>query len=133
MPGLHRFLNSARIFTLCKEGDWGAGGCWTLAEALADFLGPEAVVMAVSEQRTVGGKTLDIPVSHLVVRMGDVYIDYLGVQTRTRLFKNLVRDGYQRPVLQDFGPALRQQAEREFTCDPVAKSELVKRLRQRYG
>lgn len=91
--------------------------------------------MAVSERRTVRGVTFDVPVSHLVVRIGDVYIDYMGVQTRVKLLRNLVNEGYQQPTLREFGVTLRQQVEREsdLVFDVAIKNELVRRLRQRYG
>lgn len=35
---LRKLINSPKVFSLLRDGDWGAGGCWQLASALADFV-----------------------------------------------------------------------------------------------
>lgn len=88
---LRRYINSNNVFRLLADGDWGAGGCWTLAEALAEYLGPPAQLITVSEQRMTKDSMIKVPVSHIVVRFNDLFIDYNGVQTRTELLENLRR------------------------------------------
>jgi hypothetical protein len=131
---LRKLINSAPVFTLLKEGDWGAGGCWTLAEALSEYLGPPAEVMVVSERRE-GGEDINVPVSHVVVKYADLYIDYNGAQTEKQLLKSLEKEGYAYPELNDFSEDLKEHAYGQWgmKCDPRAKKELLKHLRRRFG
>lgn len=133
---LRKLLNSAQVFSLLQDGDWGAGGCWTLAEALAEYLGSPAEIWVISEQReSQKGEIIDVPVSHVLVRYDDVFIDYNGAQTEEELFRNLKKEGYEYPQLADFTAELREYAESEWgvACDVLAKQELLKHLRQRFG
>lgn len=133
---LRKLINSQKVFGLLKEGDWGAGGCWTLAEALVEYMGPPAEIRVVSERREdEDGGDIDVPVSHVVVKYDDVYIDYNGAQTENQLFRNLEKDGYEYPELAEFTPTLQEYAESEWgvTCDVWAKDELLKRLRRAFG
>lgn len=128
---LRKLINSPEVFALLEDGDWGAGGCWTLAEALAEYLGPPAEVMVVSESR----EEHDVPVSHVVVQYDDVYIDYNGAQTERELFRNLEKEDYEYPELNEFIPTLREYAASEWgvSCDNRAKRELLKHLRTTFG
>lgn len=133
---LRKLINSDEVFALLKEGDWGAGGCWTLAEALAEYLGPPAEVMVVSERREGGGgEDIDVPVSHVVVKYEDLFIDYNGAQTEKQLIRNLEKEGYDYPELNDFSEDLMEYASSEWgvTCDTLVKKELLKHLRRRFG
>lgn len=74
---LREFINSDPVFSLLPEGDWGAGGCWILAEAIKQFLGPPAELWAIHSSV--------LPVEHVVVKDGDAYFDYNGASTKKEL------------------------------------------------
>lgn len=133
---LRKLLNSPEVFAILIDGDWGAGGCWTLAEALAGYLGAPAQINVVSERRDAPeGGWIEVPISHFVVRYDDIYIDYNGAQTEKELIRNLEREGYEYPNLHPFTPELREYAEGawDLSCDLGAKRELLKHLRRRFG
>lgn len=132
---LRRFIRTEEVFGLLKEGDWGAGGCWTLAEALEEYLGPPARLMVISEGRPgEDGEELYVPVSHVVVQYADIYIDHNGAQTEKELFASLFEEGYESPELVEFTAGMRDLAGRsDVACDPWAKRELLKHLRKRFG
>jgi hypothetical protein len=133
---LRKLINSGQVFALLKEGDWGAGGCWTLGEALAEYLGPPAEILVVSERREGGGGgDIDVPVSHVVVKYADLYIDYNGAQTEKQLLKSLEKEGYDYPELNDFSEDLKEYAHGQWgmKCDLGVKKELLKHLRRRFG
>lgn len=74
---LRKFINSEEVFSILPEGDWGAGGCWILARALMEFLGPPAELRAIASNRC--------DVEHVVVKDGSAYFDYNGASTREEL------------------------------------------------
>lgn len=76
---LREFINSDEVFSILPEGDWGAGGCWILAEALKQFLGPPAELWAVYSSV--------LPVEHVVVKDGDAYFDYNGASTKNEILR----------------------------------------------
>jgi len=80
---LRRLINSPEVFSLLREGDWGAGGCWVLASALVEFLGSPAELYVV---------TSDGMVEHVLVRYVDMYIDNNGAQTKKELDRNISED-----------------------------------------
>lgn len=88
---LRKLINSPEVFSLLREGDWGSGGCWQLAAALVQFMGPPAQLWAIM---STGG--LEDLVEHVVVRYEDLYIDYNGAQTRKELERNIRKDPHYR-------------------------------------
>jgi hypothetical protein len=129
---LRKLINSPKVFSLLEAGDWGAGGCWTLAEALVEYLGPPARIMVISERCGQEGDVY-VPVSHFIVQYGDIYIDYNGAQTELELFRNLEKEDYSCPGLNEFGPELGEFAREHIFCNREAKRELLKHLRKRFG
>lgn len=125
---LRKLLNSKEVFALLSEGDWGAGGCWTLANALMAYFGPPAELVAVSESRP------GVPVSHVVVKYVDLYVDYNGAQTKTQLMRNLGKEGYKDPELKPMTRKLEKEAARHgIPCDLWASRELLKHLNENFG
>ncbi len=84
---LRKLINSPKVFSLLHEGDWGAGGCWQLAAALVEFIGPSAELWAIV---STGG--LEDLVEHVVVKYDDLYIDYNGTQTKRELERSISGD-----------------------------------------
>lgn len=70
---LRDFINTDEVLSILPEGDWGAGGCWIMAEAVKQYLGPPAELWAIvaSEER----------VQHVLVKDAGVFFDYLGANT----------------------------------------------------
>lgn len=129
---VRKLINSPDVFEILSDGDWGAGGCWILAEALVRFLGPPARMLAVQYE--------DMPVSHVVVEYDDVYIDYLGAQTERELYRNIAIDdastgrfGGDPPKLVPFTISLQAQArDLEIPCDPHDVKRLLSVLNIRF-
>lgn len=124
---MRRLINRDDVFELLREGDWGAGGCWTLAEALAQFMGPPADLAVVVS----GG----IP-QHVLVRYDDLYIDYDGAQTLGELERKLARDpGYHGQFkIVKFGKNLRRQASKAgIPCDVWATRRLLSKLHEEFS
>lgn len=88
---LRKLINSPKVFSLLREGDWGAGGCWQLAAALVEFIGHSAELWAVV---STGG--LEDLVEHVVVKYDGFYIDYNGTQTKKELERNISKDPHYR-------------------------------------
>lgn len=125
---LRKVINRPDVFGILAEGDWGAGGCWILAEALARFLGPPARILAV-------GYPGRVQVDHVVVEYGDVYIDYLGAQTEDELRRNLAKErpGMGVPFLVPFTKRLQRVAEATgIPCDPTDVKRLLSVLHEAF-
>jgi len=84
---LRRLINSPKVFSLLHEGDWGTGGCWQLATALQEFMGPPAKLVALVSEGIV---------QHVLVQYVDIYIDYNGAQTAKELERNVANDPHYR-------------------------------------
>lgn len=77
---LRKLINGDEVFALLEEGlgnDWGSGGCWILAAAVAEHLGPPAKLMAIRSDSNL--------VEHVVVQYGDLYVDYKGTSDLRKL------------------------------------------------
>ena len=81
---LKKLINSPAVFSLLPEGDWGAGGCWMLAEAVKQFLGAPAELVAVVDRSGM--------VEHILVRYVDTYVDSNGAQNFMELRKSIAED-----------------------------------------
>lgn len=114
---LRHLINSPKVFSLLRDGDWGAGGCWQLAAALVEFMGPPAEMWAI---KSTGG--LEDLVEHVVVKYDALYIDYNGAQTKKELEKNISKDPHYRGRVLEmvkFGKKLQGQARAQgyIPCD----------------
>lgn len=131
---LRKLLNSGEVFSLLDEGDWGAGGCWALAAALYEYLGAPAEIYVVSETRPGDLEDTVIPVSHIVVKYVDLYIDYNGAQTQKELIRNLKKEGYSEPELKRMTRSLAKAAAGHgIPCDVRVVKKLLGHLYQRFG
>jgi hypothetical protein len=124
---LREFINSDPVFSLLPEGDWGAGGCWILAEALKRFLGPPAELWAVYSSV--------LPVEHVVVKDGDAYFDYNGASTKEEILQEFAscypnRTGFGLEPLTKHR-ALRAH-ETGIPCEPWIVKPLVTKLSARF-
>ena len=132
---LKKLLGSSDAQNLLHgEEEWGRGGCWTLASAVAEFLGPPAELWAVSETHPGDLEDRVVPVSHVVVRYEDLFIDFSGTQTEKQLIKNLEREGYSEPELKPMTRRLaREAAGYGIPCDVDGANELLRILRRKFG
>lgn len=132
---LRKFLNSyGGPLHLLHEGDWGAGGCWILGQALVEFLGPPAKLIVVSERRARDLYNIVIPVSHIAVQYDDVYIDYNGAQTEKQFIRSLEREGYQDPEIHPMTKKLAREADKSgIPCDSTIVNDLVSMLHKKFG
>lgn len=77
---LKKLVARPEIAALAK-GEWEFGGCWTLAEAVKEFIGPKAKLYAI---RSDG-----VNIQHVVVKYGASYIDFNGAQTKAQLMESI--------------------------------------------
>lgn len=128
---LRRLINSPEVFDLLPEGDWGAGGCWELAAALVEFMGPPAELWAIVTSKQKG------MVEHVVVKYDDIYIDYNGAQTIEELYQNISEDPTygSAPKIVKFTKALQQKTVGfgYVPCDPVIVKALRSALYREFG
>jgi hypothetical protein len=123
---LRKLINNDAVFKILAEGDWGAGGCWILADAVARWLGPPARLLAVRSPKA--------PVEHVVVEYADLYIDYHGAQTEKELHASLVADRIVSPRLVPFTEALQKKARATgIPCETWQVRELLSALNRRFA
>lgn len=124
---LREFINSDEVFSILPEGDWGAGGCWILAEALKQFLGPPAELWAVYSSV--------LPVEHVVVKDGDAYFDYNGASTKEEILGEF-RFSYPDRKGTGLAPLTVYRAQRAeetgIPCEPWYVKPLVSKLNARF-
>jgi hypothetical protein len=125
---LREFINSDEAFSILPEGDWGAGGCWILAEALRKYLGPPAKLYAIY--------SATFPVEHVVIRHDDVYFDYNGASTEAELLGTFATSY---PNRWNIGLApltryrVKRAAEGGIPCEKKYVDLLVAKLKARFG
>lgn len=124
---LREFINSDDVFSILPEGDWGAGGCWILAEALKQFLGPPAELWAVYSSV--------LPVEHVVVKDGDAYFDYNGASTKKEILAEFA-SSYPKHTGIGLAPLTKYRARRAhetgIPCEPWYVKPLVTKLNLRF-
>jgi hypothetical protein len=78
-------------------GTWTRGGCWILAQALCEHLGPPSASV-----QAIGDRVNFIGPEHWLVRVGDVVVDGDGAATVATLLRRWRgRQGIRKPVLLD--------------------------------
>lgn len=124
---LREFINSDDVFSILPEGDWGAGGCWILAEALKRFLGPPAELWAVYSSV--------LPVEHVVVKDGDAYFDYNGASTKKEILSEFA-SSYPNRTGVGLARLTAKRAQRAhetgIPCEPWYVKDLVTKLNVRF-
>jgi len=115
------------VIELLPEGDYGAGGCWALARAIQEFLGPPAELWAIASNYNL--------VEHVVVRYGDVYLDYDGASTERKLIARFL-DEYTYPAwaaVRKLDPARARFARKVgIPCDPWVVKKLVSLMNRNF-
>ena len=124
---LREFINTDEVFSILPEGDWGAGGCWILAEALKRFLGPPAELWAVYSSV--------LPVEHVVVKDGDAFFDYKGASTKKEILSDFASSYPNRSGI-GLAPLTAYRAKRAnetgIPCEPQYVKHLVSKLNARF-
>jgi hypothetical protein len=111
---------------LIPEGrlTWDRGGCWTLAQAVRLWLGPQVELWMLADARNAP--------HHVIAKIGDSFLDVRGAQTETRLLDVWAKQHPQEPLtLIPFDPA-RAQAN-DLYLDADAARKLVRRLQRAIG
>lgn len=128
---LRKFINSPDVFSILPEGDWGAGGCWILAESLKQFLGPPAELWAIASEY--------FDVEHVVVKDGDAYFDYNGASTKKELLaefssslKGSFREGEELKLVRMTPHRALRAEEVGVPCEPWLVKALVTKLNARF-
>jgi hypothetical protein len=125
---LREFINSDEVFSILPEGDWGAGGCWILARALAEFLGRPAKLWAIASEY--------FDVEHVVVKDGNAYFDYNGASTKEELlaeFRSVNPNRKAVRLVPMTGWLMQRADETGIPCEPHLVKKLRSMLQRRFG
>jgi hypothetical protein len=94
---LRRLLQTDEAYEILGPdgGDWTAGGCWVLGEALTAWAGSAAGRYVVIDYGTP---------HHMVIRLGGLYVDGDGASTKRSLLKRWAEvEGLEKPQLEKWG------------------------------
>lgn len=112
-----------------EYGMWDMGECWLLAQALHDWMGPK------SSLRWVVGRDLhkdDLAVpQHVVLMVGDFYVDGNGLYTRGELTEFFKRDDFVQVSLKPFDPV--EAGTLSVHCNRKNLRKLVEDLDAEFG
>ena len=115
------------VIDLLREGDFGAGGCWALARALKEFLGPPAELWAIVSNENL--------VEHVVTLYGDVYLDYDGAHTEQDLIERFL-DEYPDRAWARMNRLVPTRAKAAYKagipCDPWVVKKLVSLMNRNF-
>jgi hypothetical protein len=68
-----------------EYGMWDSGGCWTLAQALHDWIGPSSSMHWVVGRDPLKEESLEPLPQHVVLKIGDFYLDGNGLYAKDEL------------------------------------------------
>ena len=125
-------VRTPNLRALAGEGGWFQGGCWTLAEAVRGWMGRKARLFSIHDLSLRKYQTKDLPAStllHVVIRIGDCYIDADGAWTRDGLLREWSRSG-RKLVLRPFDE---KKDVRSMECPLHSVSALYQALMDEYG
>jgi hypothetical protein len=102
---------------------WLAGGCWLLAEALHAWIGPRSSMWSL-----MGSQYHNV--NHVVIRVGNCYLDGDGASTERELLKRWENEELvPKPYLRPFRPEEAQNIE----CPVGPGKALVVALEEEFG
>lgn len=132
---LRKWLHDARGAWNILPGDWPTwlqGGCWLLAQALHEWIGGPSELWAIYSE--VGSDVLrpDVIPQHVVVRIGDCYLDGDGASNEGELLERWEKvEQLRYPELR---PAnVKELEELMIECPVGPKMDLVRALEERFG
>lgn len=113
---------------------WTQGGCWVLAQAIRNWVGPRAALYCVRGRvrSTVGA----LVVHHVFVRIGDFYLDADGIDRGSERVRTTWThtERLHEVGIETFLPRYRMNAKREgIVCPPAAVKRVEEFLRKRFG
>lgn len=112
-----------------EYGMWDMGHCWLLAQALHEWIGPK------SSLKWVDGRDLHkddmVRPQHVVVKIGDFYIDGNGLFTRDELIEWFKKDDFVHVSLRPFDPV--EAGMCSIHCNQKDKRRLVKDFDAEFG
>ena len=130
---LHDFLNRDDVLKILYDvtdgyGDWGAGGCFILADALVQFIGVPAKPVGIH----CGGKD---SVDHVAVDVGGgTLVDYLGARKARTVVGDLNSStASECEVVPLTAPRIRKAIEADIPRDKGASALLVRKLEEEFG
>lgn len=131
---LQRVLTSYDGYKVLGDhlNSWTQGGCWTLAQALREWIGPRAAMYCVRGRQ----RGREIQIHHVLVRVGDFYIDGEGIDRRPgRVKKTWTRlEGLKDVTVETFLPRYRRAAIAfGIECPPAAVKRVVSLLKKNFG
>ena len=121
-------------WAILPEGwpSWVSGGCWILARALHEWIGKGSKVWAIYSE--IGSDILDpniIP-QHLVVKVGDCFLDGDGASTEKQLLERWEKEeGLRYPELRP--ASIKDLKEVMIECPVGPTKDLAKALQQTFG
>jgi hypothetical protein len=120
---LKRLMCSNEAFDILGDiVSWNSGGCWILAEALRRFIGDQATIVAIADDRCQH--------QHIVVKVGNLYYDADGESNEGRLLHRWM--DYERlrnPRIVGFDPEL--AADLEIPCEEELVTQVYNLLNSR--
>jgi len=125
----HWLYDPNGAWTILPEGwpSWVAGGCWILARALHEWIGKGSEVWAIYSEIGSDIREPNIIPQHLVVKVGDCFLDGDGASNEKELLDRWENDeGLRYPELR---PAkIEDLDEVMIECPAAEVKELVKAL-----
>jgi hypothetical protein len=140
-PILRHFGRDLRRWLYSKRGAWPIlpetystwleGGCWLLARALHEWIGPASELWAIYSWMDSDFHAGKMP-QHVVVKVGDCYLDGDGASSKEQLlYRWYAEEGLQEPEL--FPVNVEELEAVDIPCPIGPMKDLRKALFEKFG
>jgi len=112
-----------------EYGMWDMGGCWLLTQALHEWMGPRSSLKWVIG-RDLHKDDSTLP-QHVILKVGDFYIDGNGLYTKEELIEFFEEDDFVQVSVKPFDPE--EASELSVHCDLRKKKRLISDFHAEFG
>lgn len=115
-----------------EYGMWDSGHCWLLAQALHEWIGPRSSLKwVVGRDLHKVDRGLPVLPQHVVVQVGQFYIDGNGLFTKDELIEWFKGEGFVQISLKSFDPV--EAADYSIHCVQKDKRLILRDLELEFG
>lgn len=113
-----------------EYGMWDMGHCWVLAQALHEWMGPRSYLKWIVAEDLHKDLHRILP-QHVIVKVGEFYIDGNGLFTRQEIADWFKRQDFAHISMRTFDPV--EAGRCSIHCEPWKRRQLIRDFEKEFG